>query len=159
VSAVATQLLAYRFGPGFTFGGQLVGALERIESGGAIRIRDAVFIGREAESGDLVAVTLTASGSSGMISRLIGFRLDPAERRNITRRALDSTAGDAIRQIGEKLEPGIAVAAILVEHAWQQTLGDAIARTGGVEVANEHLDASGIEELLPLLEAAAAEPG
>ena len=41
------QLLVYTFGPGAGFEGQLVGALERIESGGAIRVLDALFVTRE----------------------------------------------------------------------------------------------------------------
>jgi len=36
-----TQLLVYGFGPGAVFEGRLVGALERIESGAALRVRDA----------------------------------------------------------------------------------------------------------------------
>jgi hypothetical protein len=158
VNAPDKQLLAYRFPPGATYEGQLVGALERIESGGTLRILDAVFVGRESDSGELVAVSMTGAGSSGMVSRLIGFRLDAHERKNVTRRALEGAFGDALREVGEKLEPGNAVAAILVEHAWIQTLGEAIARTGGTEVGNEHLEANGIDQLLPLLHAAAERP-
>ena len=43
------QLLAYTFPPGSAFEGQLVGALERIESGGAMRVLDALFVAREPE--------------------------------------------------------------------------------------------------------------
>jgi hypothetical protein len=41
------QLLTYRFGSDSKFEGQLVGALERIESGGAMRVRDGLFVARE----------------------------------------------------------------------------------------------------------------
>jgi hypothetical protein len=44
----ARQPLVYRFGPGAAFGGQLVGALERMESGGTLRILDALFVTLEA---------------------------------------------------------------------------------------------------------------
>jgi hypothetical protein len=32
---------------------------------------------------------------------------------------------------GEALEPGAAVAAVLVEHLWARTLDEAVSRTGG----------------------------
>jgi hypothetical protein len=41
------QLLAYRFGPDAAFEGRLVGALERMESGGTLRVLDVLFVGRE----------------------------------------------------------------------------------------------------------------
>ena len=50
------QLLTYRFGSDSRFEGQLVGALERIESGGAMRVLDALFVARAPETGDLTAV-------------------------------------------------------------------------------------------------------
>lgn len=38
------QLLVYAFGPEGAYEGRLVGALERLESGGALRVLDAVFV-------------------------------------------------------------------------------------------------------------------
>src|SRR3954454_22724662 len=42
----ARQLLAFTFGSDSTFEGQLVGALERIESGGSVRVLDGLFVAR-----------------------------------------------------------------------------------------------------------------
>jgi hypothetical protein len=146
VSVPTNQLLAYRFGSGSNFEGQLVGALERLESGGAMRVLDALFVGREAESGELVAVSLTADGRAGMIGRLLDFRLDAGTRASATRRALEGPAGEAIGAIGAELEPGTAFAAVLVEHTWALSLGEAIARIGGAEAANEFIEASRLSE-------------
>ena len=52
------QLLVYTFAPVAKFEGQLVGALERVESGGAVRILDALFVTRAPETGELAAVSL-----------------------------------------------------------------------------------------------------
>ncbi|HEY2769393.1 MAG TPA: hypothetical protein VGI87_02450 [Solirubrobacteraceae bacterium] len=136
----ANQLLAYRFDSSFPFDGQLASALERIESGGAMRVLDAVFVGRQADSGELVAITLSPTGAGGMVSALIDFRLDERRRRTATERALQSEAGDAISGLGEKLAPGQAIAAVLVEHTWAQILGDAVDRIGGSAAANEFVD-------------------
>jgi hypothetical protein len=135
------QLLAYRFDTAFPFEGQLAGALERIESGGAMRVLDALFVGRDAGAGELVALTLTPSGAGGMVSSLIDFRLDERRRRTATERALQGETGEAIAGLGEELGPGQAIAAVLVEHTWAQTLGGAVERIGGSEAANEFVEA------------------
>jgi hypothetical protein len=130
------QLLVFSFPPGSRFEGQLVGALERIESGGAMRIMDALFVARE-QSGELVAVSTRADGSAGMIGRLLSFRLDDATRERSTKRALDSPAGEIVRSLAGRLEPGEARAAVLIEHAWASTLAEAIGRMGGTQTVSE----------------------
>jgi hypothetical protein len=52
------QLLAYRFGPDAAFEGRLVGALERMESGGTLRVLDVVFVGRDGQTGELLAAAV-----------------------------------------------------------------------------------------------------
>jgi hypothetical protein len=136
------QLLAFTFPPGAGFEGQLVGALERIESGGAMRILDGLFVSREPETGALVAVTLTTDGKAGMIGKLLSFRLDDSARRKATERALEGPAGPAVRSLAENLEPGGAVAAVLVEHAWSAVLGEAITRIGGDRLLSEFVEAT-----------------
>jgi len=139
------QLLAYAFPPGFSFEGQLVGALQRIESGGALRILEALFVGREESSGELVAVSLAGRGAGGMIGKLIGFRLEESARKRQTEETLAGPAGATVRELAASLEPGAAVAGLLVEHAWAGVLGDAVRRLGGAEVANEIVGASAAE--------------
>jgi hypothetical protein len=149
------QLLAYRFGWDSRFEGQLVGALERIESGGAMRVLDALFVARDPESGELAAVSLTAEGSAGIIGRLLDFRLQPEGRANSTRRALEGPTGAAVRELGEMLEPGHAIAAVLVEHAWADTLDDAVSRIGGTQTASEMVQAGTLREITDHLRRAA----
>jgi hypothetical protein len=141
------QLLVYGFAPGANFEGQLVGALERIESGGSLRILDVLFAMRDAETGEFVAVDLRGGG--GMVTSLLEFRLDPAKRRHATESALGSDAGgQALRELGTALEPGAAVAALLVEHVWARALVDAASRTGGTPLASEFVDATTLGELV-----------
>src|SRR5436309_5927021 len=92
------QLLAYTFGSESRFEGQLVGALERIESGGAMRVLDALFVAREPESGELTAVSL-AGGAGGIIGQLLDFRLDAGRRTSATQRALSGPVGETIQAL------------------------------------------------------------
>jgi hypothetical protein len=148
------QLLLYSFGPDADFEGRLVGALERLESGGALRILDVLFVRRDAGSGDVVAVELQGDGAGGVVAPLLNFRLDEAERRRATERALRADAA-VVRELGAGLEPGGALAAVLVDHVWRTALDDAVARTGGTQLASDFVDATALAELGAELLAAA----
>jgi hypothetical protein len=154
----SAQLLVYGFGPDADFEGRLVGALERIEGGGALRILEALFVASDPETGELVAVDLR--GDSGdIVGPLLGFRLEPAGRRHATERALDprrsGVPADALRELGKTLEPGAAMVAVLVEHKWAGALEDAVSRTGGTPLTNAFVDTTTLAELTAHLLAAA----
>jgi len=140
------QLLVYTFGPGARFEGQLVGALERIESGGAVNVLDVLFVTREPDSGELAAVSLGA-GSSGIVGALLDFRLNAEARTAATRRALEGQEAEIVRGLAPKLEPGGAIAMVLVEHAWAGALEDAVSRLGGTEAAVAFVEASRLSEV------------
>jgi hypothetical protein len=152
---MSPQLLLYAFGPDAHFEGQLVGALERIESGGALRILDALFVASDPESGELVAIDLRggSGGTGAAIAELLDFRLDPASRRRATERALSPHASglpaEALRKLGEALDPGASMLALLLKHAWAETLEDAVSRTGGTPLSSEFVEASTLAELGP----------
>jgi hypothetical protein len=152
------QVLAYRFGSESRFEGQLVGALERIESGGAMRVLDALFVAREPETGELTAVSLSG-GAGGIIGQLLDFRLDPGRRKGATQRALSGPAAATIEALAATLEPGGAFAAVLVEHVWALTLGEAVERIGGAEAVSEFVDVGRLGEVAESLLAAAAQSG
>ena len=148
------QLLLYRFGADAEFEGRLVGALERLESGGALRILDVLFVRRTAESGDLEALDLHGEGAGVAVAPLLEFRLDEGARRRATERAVRAHA-DLVHELGASLEPGGAVAAVLVDHVWSDALDDAAERTGGTLLANDFVDAAELRELRAELLAAA----
>ena len=138
------QLLVYRFDSTASFEGRLVGALERIETGGTLRVLDALFLTIDADSGELVAIDVHGRGTGGFVTPLLRFRLEPGARRQATEKALASDAGAMLRELAGSLEPGTAIAAVLVEHVWAKALDDAVARTGGTEVADEFVDATAL---------------
>jgi hypothetical protein len=142
------QLFVYSFGPGAEFEGRLVGALERLESGGALRVLDTLFLHRDADTGELSAIGARGDGAGRIVAPLLNFRLDQAERRRATERVLrDGTTGipgAAVEQLASTLEPGSAIAAVLVEHVWAEALEDAVSRTGGTLLAGEFVDATAL---------------
>jgi hypothetical protein len=153
------QLLVYRFGAQAAYEGRLVGALERMESGGTVRIVEALFITHDADTGELAAIDPRSRGAGSLVSPLIGFRLDESERRRATQRALraDGEAeGVSLRDIGAALAPGAAIAAVLVEHTWARALEGAVTDSGGTAVASEFVNAATLADVAPRLRAAAA---
>ena len=155
------QLLVYRFAPDARFEGQLVGALERIEAGGAVKIVDALYVARDPETGELVAIDLQSHGGGGFVGPLLQFRLEPRERRRATERALaphdTGVPAETLHQLKDTLEPGAAMVALLLEHEWAQALDDAVARTAGTPLANEFVDSKTLADLAPDLLAAAGQ--
>src|SRR4051794_19244053 len=147
------QLLLYGFGPDADFEGRLVGALERLESGGALKILDALFIHHVADSGELEIVNLKGDGAGSIAAPLLEFRLDAEARRRATRKALAGRPGgippEVLKSVGETLEPGAALAAVLVDHAWRRALEDAVERSAGTHLVSEFVEATKLAELEP----------
>ncbi len=154
------QLLVYAFAAGARFEGQLGGALQRMETGGTLRVLEAIFIQREADTGELVVIAVRGDGAGSLIAPVLDFRLDPAARRRATQRALavgtPGISADAVRRLGDSLVPGAALAALLIEHVWAQVLADAVSRTGGTPLVGAFVQARTLTELEPEILAAAA---
>jgi hypothetical protein len=159
----STQLLVYGFGPDADFEGRLGGALERIESGGALRILDALFVASDPDTGELLAIDLKSDSSAGTVVSLLTFRLEPHERRRATERALrphdTGLPAESLRELGRALPPGESIVALLVEHDWAHALNDAVSRTGGTPLATGFGDATTLAEHAPDLLAAAERHG
>ncbi len=141
------QLLVFAFDANASFQGQLVGALERLESGGALRILEVLFVASDQATGEAVAIDVP--GGTGLTGKLLDFRLDPAARRKAAERALGGDEGEVLRDLGTVLEPGTALAAVLVEHLWVRVLEDAVSRVSGRPLASEFVEAEKLSELPP----------
>jgi hypothetical protein len=148
--------LTYAFDADADYEGRLLGALERMEANEPLRVVEVLFIGRE-KAGELVAFDIRSRGEGNLTLPLIGFRLDPRERKRMTERALDGMPSE----LGAALGPGEAMAAVLIEAAvpiedeWMRALEDAIARVGGTALTSEVVDPTTLVELAPRLTAAA----
>ena len=110
-----------------------------MESGGALRILDVLFVAADEATGELIAIDLQG-GTGGLTAKLLDFRLDPAGRRR-------KGTSELARDLGAALQPGTALAAVLVEHIWSRVLDDAVSRVGGRSLASDFVDASTLSEL------------
>src|SRR4051794_36783376 len=144
------ELLVFRFGEGAAMRGRLIGALERLESGGAIRVLD-LFLAWQDADGEVVVFSPGGHSAQMSTSALLSFRLDAAERRRTTERALradaDGLPPDVVRDITDTLQPGTAVAAVLLEHVWATALYDAVAATNGAPVDEARVDADTLADV------------
>ena len=138
------ELLVYGFGPGSDFAGHLVGAVQRVEGGGAVRIADALFVQSDPDSGEIAAVALDGRRMDAMVASLLEFRLDESKRRRITEKALGS---EGVRALADVLEPGTALVALLIEHAWAEVLEEAVSRTGGARLVDDAVEADSLASL------------
>jgi hypothetical protein len=59
-----------------------------------------------------------------------------------------------LQELGSNLEPGAALAAVLIDHAWRRALEDGVERSGGTALASEFVDATKLGDLAPALLAA-----
>jgi hypothetical protein len=155
------QLLAFHFPAGASLEGEMLGAIERAESGGTLRIVDVLFVGRDEDTGELIALAERGRGQGGLVMALTGFRLDPAQRRKATEKALRTFEdADTLRRLAATLPQGGAVAAMLVEHVWAAAVEDAASRGGGAPMLSEFVEeprlAGSAPRLLAALERAAA---
>jgi hypothetical protein len=154
------ELLVLRFeAPGGHFEGRILGALERAESGDAIRVREAIYVGRDGTSGELQALRVVGGGAGGLVTALADFRLDAERRRRLTAEALGGEDAATLRELGADLQPGAAVVGILVEHAWHATLLDAVAQSGGRVISDEVLAPAAAGALADLVRGVAQASG
>jgi hypothetical protein len=149
------ELRIYRFAPGTRFEGAIVGALERIEGADAVSVLDVLFVARDPESGELAAIDLETGFRDGTFAALLDFRLNLAMRRAVTRRTVADHRGGVpravIESVGDALEPGGAILAILVAGPFPGELEDAMARTGGRRLAAERTREATLAGLAPRL--------
>src|SRR3954453_5089450 len=139
------RLCVYRFDPGATFEGGVVGALERAELVGGAKVIDALMVARDAASGAVAAVTLSSASGDNRFVALTDFRLDPNPRQALTEAAF--AAHPDAEAAGTTLEPGSALLAVLFRGEAPAGLADAVERGGGRLVADEDADAEAAARL------------
>ena len=132
MSVPPVQLLLYAFSADGRYEGRLAGALERMESGGALRILEALFVRHDPETGELTAVDLHSRGAGTWSCRWSASgSTQPSAAARPSAHSKDERLGETLRQLGAELAPGAAIAAVLVEHTWARALEDAVSQSGG----------------------------
>ena len=70
------QLVAIGFPPDAEFEGRIMDELERLESHETIRILDLLFVGKDAETGDLLALDYQGEELGAIVGALLGFEFE-----------------------------------------------------------------------------------
>ena len=135
------QVIVFSFSLGADFEGRILAEVDRLRGRGVLRVLDMLFV---AKGPDGTVERLTIGDDEDFGSLLAGILPDA---NGAAGRAADdgSVAFDAgsARFLAESLEPGTALAYLLIEHNWAAPLFDAIAETGGALIGEGFLDAAG----------------
>jgi uncharacterized membrane protein len=127
------QLLAIGFDPDARFEGRIMDELENLERHETIRILDLLFVGRDAETGDLLALDYQGEELGAIVGALLGFEFEdeqPPEPPEIEGHAFGLSERE-IQGIAASLKPGSSTGFLLIEHVWARDLKRAIRDAGG----------------------------
>jgi uncharacterized membrane protein len=133
--------------------------LENLERHETIRILDLLFVGKDAETGDLLALDYQGEDLGAIVGTLLGFDFDdeqPSEVSEIEGHAF-GLSNREIQGIAASLKPGSSAGFLLIEHVWARDLKRTIRETGGFPLGEGFLTpetlAAVATELLAMSEA------
>jgi hypothetical protein len=147
------QALVIGFGPEAKFEGRILEELERLEEAGTVRVLDLLFVRRDADTGDLLALDAQREDLGAIAGALLGFDFDAdgdAERPRAEGQAGDGAYGlsrEDLESVAASLEPGLAAGVLLIEHVWARDLKRAVREAGGVPIAEGFLTPELIAEV------------
>ena len=144
-----SRLRAYHFPPDADYEGRLAGALERMLLTADAGLRDALFVMRDAGTGESLAIDLATARAGGTPTAMLDFRLDERRRREVTSATLARGGGAVVAEVAAAIEPGAAVLAVIADAGPAPALQDAVARSGGRLVHDGPASADRIAELEP----------
>jgi uncharacterized membrane protein len=148
------QLLSIGFEPGAKFEGRIMDELSKLENQQTIRILDLLFVHKDVETGDLLALDYQGEELGAIIGALLGFEFEGDEQPN------GSTDGEMVEShafglslkeieaMAASLEPGSSAGFLLVEHVWARDLKRAIRQTGGVPMGEGFLTPEAVAEVV-----------
>jgi uncharacterized membrane protein len=129
------QLVAVGFTPEAEFEGKIMAELERLERHETIRILDLLFVGKDAQTGDLLALDYQGEELGAIVGALLGFDFEDGGRAGEPTPGIQSHAfglsQTEIRDIAASLHPGDSAGFLLIEHLWARDLRSAIRDAGG----------------------------
>jgi hypothetical protein len=122
------QLLAIGFGPGAKFEGKIMDELSKLENQKTIRILDLLFVHKDAETGDLLALDYQGEELGAIVGG--STPAGSTEEKRVESHAFGLSQRD-IEGLAASLDPGSSAGFLLVEHVWARDLKRAIRQTGG----------------------------
>jgi uncharacterized membrane protein len=147
------QLLALGFDPDARFEGRIMDELENLERHETIRILDLLFVGKDAETGDLLALDYQGEVLGAIVGALLGFEFEgeqPSELSEIEGHAFGLSESE-IQKIAGSLDPGSSAGFLLIEHVWARDLKRAIRDAGGFPLGEGFLTPETLAAVAPEL--------
>jgi DNA-binding NarL/FixJ family response regulator len=121
---------------------RLLAEVDRIEGRGALRVLDMVFLAK-AQDGTVEALEVGDNEDLGsLLASISPPRAENEDRPAAGNGAASQAAGSgvaAVQGLADSVEPGSAVAFLLVEHLWAGPLVDAISAAGGALISDDFL--------------------
>jgi hypothetical protein len=143
------QLLAVGFDPDARFEGRIMDELASLERHETIRILDLLFVGKDAETGDLLALDYQGEELGAIVGALLGFEFEdeqPSEVSEIEGHAFGLSQRE-IHSIAASLKPGSSAGFLLIEHVWARDLKRAIRDAGGFPLGEGFLTPETLAEV------------
>jgi hypothetical protein len=137
------QMLSIAFPPGANFEGRVIDELVGLEGTATIRVLDLLFVLKDEETGELVALDHQGEQLGAIAGALLGFEFDgdgdaPPLADPDGGHAFGLSQQD-IQAFGESLEPGHSAGFLLIEHVWARDLKRALRDAGGVTIGEGFL--------------------
>ena len=127
--------------PGSRFTGDIRPRIMDLVDNGVVNIVDALFVRKDSEGlVDFVELQeLSDDADAVMLGAAIASQLD-------------LLSDEDIEELAEALQPGSSALAIVFEHTWIRPVRDAVVASGGVLLADIHIPAAVVDEVLSALE-------
>jgi uncharacterized membrane protein len=142
VQVGSVQLVAIGFGPETKFEARIMAELARLEHSGTIRVLDLLFVQKEEESGDLIALDQQGKDLGAIVGVLLGFDFEGNGEEPPPAPVEGHAFGLSCEQVeamGAALAPGRSAVFLLVEHAWEKRFKTAVRDAGGVPLGEGFL--------------------
>ncbi len=127
--------------PGSRFTGDIRPRIMDLVDNGVVNIVDALFVRKDSEGlVDFVELQeLSDDADAVMLGAAIASQLD-------------LLSDEDIEELAEALQPGSSALAIVFEHTWIRPVRDAVVASGGVLLADIHIPAAVVDEVLSALD-------
>ena len=145
------QLLAIGFPPDADFEGSIMAELERLEGHETIRVLDLLFVAKDAETGDLLALDYQGEDLGAIVGALLGFEFRDDGQPNGSADGMGDRAfglsQHEIHDIAASLDPGSSAGFALIEHVWARDLKNAVRDAGGFPLGEGFLTPEALAEV------------
>jgi len=144
------QLVAIGFPPDAEFEGKIMDELANLERHETIRILDLLFVGKDAETGDLLALDYQGEELGAIVGALLGFDFEDEQPSHEVSEIEGHAFGLSRREIqgiAASLKPGNSAGFLLIEHVWARDLKRAIRETGGFPLGEGFLTPEALAEV------------